>query len=167
MSTVLLDAAGRRRSPATVPDFHSGRPPRNKGRRYPADPPKVEEIVAVMRQAGTTPHGLRMRGLIVVLWRAGLRIHEALALTEADLDARRGLVLVRRARAAAAAKSAWTTGPGNSFSVVELARRAVRRPAVLHPLFHRSPKRPIRRRVPALFRLPDRKSSFRLPRRPP
>ena len=67
MSTVLLDAAGRRRSPATMPGFHSGRPPRNKGRRYPADPPKVEEIVAVMRQAGTTPHGLRMRGLIVVL----------------------------------------------------------------------------------------------------
>ena len=98
MSTVLLDAAGRRRSPATMPGFHSGRPPRNKGRRYPADPPKVEEIVAVMRQAGTTPHGLRMRGLIVVLWRAGLRIHEALALTEADLDPRRGSVLVRRGK---------------------------------------------------------------------
>ena len=30
-----------------------------------------------------------------MLWRAGLRIHEALALTEADLDARRGAVLVR------------------------------------------------------------------------
>jgi hypothetical protein len=50
---------------ATTPGFHTGRPPRNKDRRYPADPPKVEEIVAVMRQAGTTPHGLRMRGLIV------------------------------------------------------------------------------------------------------
>jgi site-specific recombinase XerD len=98
MSQVLLDAAGRRRSPATMPGFHSGRPPRNKGRRYPADPPTVEEIVAVMRQAGTTQHGLRMRGLIVVLWRAGLRIHEALALTEADLDARRGAVLVRRGK---------------------------------------------------------------------
>ena len=39
-----------------------------------------------------------MRGLIVVLWRAGLRIHEALALTEADLDALRGAVLVRRGK---------------------------------------------------------------------
>jgi hypothetical protein len=48
----LLDAAGRRRSPATTPGFHCGRPPRNKGRRYPADPPTVEEIVAVMRCAG-------------------------------------------------------------------------------------------------------------------
>ena len=99
MHEVLLDAAGRRRSPATMPGFHSGRPPRNKGRRYPADPPTVEEIVAVMRRAGTTPHGLRMRGLIVVLWRAGLRIHEALALAEADLDARRGSVLVRHGKA--------------------------------------------------------------------
>ena len=49
MSTALLDAAGRRRSPATMPGFHSGRPPRNKGRHYPADPPTVEEVVAVKR----------------------------------------------------------------------------------------------------------------------
>jgi site-specific recombinase XerD len=49
----------------------------------------------VMRAAGETPDGLRLRGLIVVLWRAGLRISEALALTESDLDAARGAVLVR------------------------------------------------------------------------
>jgi hypothetical protein len=29
----LLDAAGRRRSPATLPHFHAGRPPRSKGIR--------------------------------------------------------------------------------------------------------------------------------------
>ncbi len=39
-----------------------------------------------------------MEGLSVVLWRAGLRIHEALALGEADLDARRGSLLVRRGK---------------------------------------------------------------------
>ena len=39
-----------------------------------------------------------MRGLIVMLWRAGLRIHEALALAEADLDQRRGSLLVRRGK---------------------------------------------------------------------
>ena len=98
MSELLLDAAGRRRSPATLPDFHAGRPPRNKGIRYPADPPTIEEIIAVMRTAGDGVHGRRLRGLIVVLWRAGLRIHEALALTEADLDARRGSLLVRRGK---------------------------------------------------------------------
>ncbi len=57
MSERLLDAAGRRRSPATLPGFHAGRPPRNNGMRYPADPPSVEEIVAVMRAAGGTIHG--------------------------------------------------------------------------------------------------------------
>src|SRR5215207_8225993 len=98
MSEFLLDRAGRRRSPATKPGFHAGRPPRNKGRRYPADPPKVEEIVAVMRAAGDDAHGWRLRGLIVILWRAGLRIQEALSLAEADLDHRRGALLVRHGK---------------------------------------------------------------------
>jgi hypothetical protein len=35
MSELLLDAAGRRRSPATMPGFRAGRPPRNKGVRIP------------------------------------------------------------------------------------------------------------------------------------
>ena len=91
----MVDVAGRRRSPATLPGYHAGRPPRNKGVRYSADPPRVEEIIAIMRQAGASPHGARARGLIVVLWRAGLRIAEALALGEADLDERRGALLVR------------------------------------------------------------------------
>jgi site-specific recombinase XerD len=34
----------------------------------------------------------------VVLWRAGLRIQEALSLTETDLDRRRGSILVRHGR---------------------------------------------------------------------
>jgi integrase len=98
MSELLLDAAGRRRSPATLPEFHAGRPPRNKGMRYPADPPTIEQIVTVMRHAGDGVHGRRLRGLIVVLWRAGLRISEALALAGADLDPRRGSLLVRRGK---------------------------------------------------------------------
>jgi hypothetical protein len=116
MSELLLDAAGRRRSPATLPEFHAGRPPRNKGMRYPADPPTIEEIVTVMRRAGDRVHGHRLGGLIVVLWRAGLRIHEALALAEADLDPRRGSLPVRRGKAAGAARSGWTTGGGSSLS---------------------------------------------------
>jgi hypothetical protein len=97
-SVPLVDCAGRRRSPATLPSFHQGRAPRNKGLRYPPDPPTVEEIVAVMRAAGNDPEGIRLRGVIVVLWRAGLRISEALALTESDLDRSRGAVLVRRGK---------------------------------------------------------------------
>jgi integrase len=92
--TVLFDAAERRRSPATMPGYHAGRSPRNKGMRYPADPPTVEEIVAVMRHTPDDRHGLRLRAMIVVLWRAGLRIQEVLALAEHDLDHRRGSLLV-------------------------------------------------------------------------
>jgi integrase len=36
--------------------------------------------------------------MIVVLWRAGLRIHEALALAETDLEERRGAMLVRHSK---------------------------------------------------------------------
>ena len=91
----LLDAAGHRRSPVTMPRYHQGRPPKNKGLRFPADPPTVEAIVAVMRATGNGVDGARLRALIVVLWRAGLRISEALDLAETDLDRSRGAVVVR------------------------------------------------------------------------
>jgi len=99
-STMLLDACGRRRSPATLSSFHHGRPPRNKDQRYPADPPTVEEIIAVMHAAGADDdnEAVRLRGLIIVLWRAGLRISEALAPSETDLDLNRGAILVRRGK---------------------------------------------------------------------
>jgi site-specific recombinase XerD len=41
----VLDAAGRQRSPATLPGYHAGRPPRNKGRVYPADPRRGSLLV--------------------------------------------------------------------------------------------------------------------------
>jgi integrase len=87
-----------------MPGFHRGRAPRNKGRQYPADPADpadpatVEEIIVVMRQAGRGADGARLRALIVILWRAGLRIGEALGLAETELDASRGAVLVRRGK---------------------------------------------------------------------
>ncbi len=40
-----------------------------------------------MHAAGDDADAIRLRGLIVVLWRAGLRISEALTLNESDLDA--------------------------------------------------------------------------------
>jgi Phage integrase family len=51
-----------------------------------------------MRQAGQDRHGLRVRALIAVLWRAGLRISEALALNETDIDERRGSLLIRHGK---------------------------------------------------------------------
>ena len=97
-STIQVNAAGRRRSPATIPGYLAGRAPRNKGMEYPPDPPRPEEIVLVMRQAGQDRHDLRVRALIAVLWRGGLRISEALALNETDIDERRGSLLIRHGK---------------------------------------------------------------------
>ena len=52
----------------------------------------------MMRHASEDPHGFRLHAMIVMLWRGGLRIQEALALSEHDLDPRRGSVLVRRGK---------------------------------------------------------------------
>jgi site-specific recombinase XerD len=51
-----------------------------------------------MRAAGDSPDGVRLRGVIVVLWRAGLRISEALALNASDLDPERGALTVRHGK---------------------------------------------------------------------
>jgi hypothetical protein len=40
--------------------------------RNPADPPTVEEIILVIRQARAGPYADRTRGLIAILWRAAL-----------------------------------------------------------------------------------------------
>ena len=93
--TRLIDVTGRLRSPAVTPGHLAGCAPPNTGHRYPADPPTVEEIILVMRQAGPGRYADRTRGLIAILWRAGLRISEALDLTETDLDPKSGSVLVR------------------------------------------------------------------------
>jgi len=39
-----------------------------------------------MRAAGEGPDGARLRALLVILWRAGLRISEALDLAERSLE---------------------------------------------------------------------------------
>ena len=73
MHPILFDAAGHRRVSVKLPGYHAGRPPRNLGRRYPADPPTADKNVAVMRSAGPGPDGVRSRALVVLLCRAGLR----------------------------------------------------------------------------------------------
>jgi transposase, IS5 family len=111
MSELLLDRADRRRSPATTPGFHAARPPRSKGLRYPADPAKVEEIIAVMRAAGDDPHGRRLRRLgCTVGRRTGDARDEVLGLTGAC--GRLAAASVRDARALAARLRAAARGRG-------------------------------------------------------
>ena len=110
----VLDAAGRRRSPATLPGYHAGRPPRNKGIRYPADPQTVDEIVAVMRHTSDDRHGWRVRAMIVVLWRAGLRNQKRSRSQSTTSTTGADRSWSAAARVAADARSGWTSGAGSS-----------------------------------------------------
>jgi hypothetical protein len=93
---MFLDAAGRRRSPATMPSFHRGRPPRNKGLQYPDDPPTIEEIVAVMRFSGDAPTGLRMRAQSLSCGERGCVSAKCSPWPKATSVVERGSILVRR-----------------------------------------------------------------------
>lgn len=115
-SVPLLDRAGRRRSPATTSSFHQGVPRRNKGRRYPPEPPTVDEIIAVIGAAGHGADGLTLRGVIVMLWRAGLRIRKRLCSTRPTSTPTAAPCSSGTERATSVARSEWTAGPGHTSS---------------------------------------------------
>ena len=75
--------------------WNKGRENPRRGQRLPAEPMTAHEVEALIRACSNrAPTGVRNRALIVLLWRGGLRISEALALRPKDLDANRGTVRV-------------------------------------------------------------------------
>ena len=59
----------------------------NKGKKLPPEPLTRDEVLALMDACSRrAPTGRRDRALICVMWRAQLRISEALALKPADFD---------------------------------------------------------------------------------
>jgi integrase/recombinase XerD len=90
--SVLVD--GRRRSVVTLPGYREGMSPANAGKRYPADVLTREEIHRLMGAMGRGAAGARNRALLVVLWRCGLRVAEALALFPRDVNLDAGTVTV-------------------------------------------------------------------------
>jgi site-specific recombinase XerD len=81
-----------------------------------------KEIRGLLAACNRGPSGARNRALLVVLWRAGLRTAEALALRPSDLDPAADLVRVRRGKAG---KPRWVGMDTEAFRTVEawLARR--------------------------------------------
>jgi site-specific recombinase XerD len=69
--------------------------PANKGKKLPPEPLSPDEVKALIRACSTrAATGIRNRALIATLYRAGLRISEALALLPKDLDAANSTIRV-------------------------------------------------------------------------
>ena len=93
------------------------RKPAPAGRRYPAEVLPPAEVEALLRACSRrAPTGIRNRALIAVLYRAGLRIGEALALEPKDLDPAAGTVRVLRGKGGQARTVALDAG---AFALVD------------------------------------------------
>lgn len=90
----VYDRRGYYRAPVTYPSYRRGTAPPNKGMKLPAEPLKPREVLALIKACGKGRAGVRNRALIVVLWRSGLRISEALALYPKDVDLEAGEIRV-------------------------------------------------------------------------
>lgn len=73
--------------------------PANKGKKLPPEPLTPEEARAIFNACSKrAPTGIRNRALLVLLYRAGLRISEALSILPKDLDTAAGTIRVLRGK---------------------------------------------------------------------
>lgn len=97
--SLLKGAPARRGSPVTDPEYRRGQRPANFGQTYPAEVLTPEEVLRLISAcSGRGPSGIRNRALLIVLWRGGLRIAEALALYPRDIDVAGGVMHVRHGK---------------------------------------------------------------------
>jgi site-specific recombinase XerD len=93
---IFRDRLGRRPSPIVMPGYRAGQAPGNKGLIREPDPFTDDEVIAMVKETSRRGYGgWRDRALIIVLWRCGLRISEALNLRVRDLDLEHGFMKVR------------------------------------------------------------------------
>jgi integrase/recombinase XerD len=89
-----FDRRGYYRAPVTQPSYRLGKEPPNKGMKLPPEVLTAEEVYALIDACGRGPAGRRNRALLVVMWRAGLRISEALSLYPKDVDLENGRITI-------------------------------------------------------------------------
>lgn len=100
--------------------------PPNKGRKLPPELLTADDVRALLAGcSASAPTGLRNRALVVTLYRAGLRLEEALTLDPADVDLDGGVIHVRQPGAGRARVAGIDAG---GLAVIEAwltARRAL------------------------------------------
>jgi integrase len=89
-----FDRRGYYRSPVTQPSYRLGKEPPNKGMKLPPEVLTSDEMYRLLDACGRGPAGRRNRALITIMWRAGLRIGEALALYPKDINLELGEITV-------------------------------------------------------------------------
>jgi integrase/recombinase XerD len=74
-------------------------PPTNAGRKFPVEPLTADEVRALLSAASNrASSGIRLRAMIGVMYGAGLRLAEVLALKSHDVDTKAGTVRVRHGK---------------------------------------------------------------------
>ena len=102
MSVTVNERSDRRKStarvshsPVTQPGHRAGEKPPNAGRRFPAEILTPDEVRALIGACSNrAPTGIRNRALLVMMYRGGLRVSEALSLRPKDIDPERGTVAI-------------------------------------------------------------------------
>lgn len=96
------DKRGQRLNPDRK--SRKGYAPRTKGRKFPPQALKTHELEALLQACvPTSKHagepskqsGRRLRAIVILMWRTGLRVQEALDLEERDLDPEQRQITVR------------------------------------------------------------------------
>lgn len=90
----------RFRSPICRPGYRKGQPSPNKGKTLPAEVLTRDEILAILATFNKGPTGRRNYALTTVLWRAGLRVGEAVNLRAPDIDFEQNTIRVLRGKTA-------------------------------------------------------------------
>jgi site-specific recombinase XerD len=109
--------------------------PPNKGRKLPPELLTVDDVRALLAAcSATAPTGVRNRALVVTLYRAGLRLEEALALAPADADLDAGVIRIHQP-AAGRARIAGIDPGGLALIEAWLTTRAGLGLAATAPLF--------------------------------
>lgn len=106
-----------------------------KGQKYPVEVINPDEARAMIAKcSGKCPTGVRNRALIATLYRAGLRISEALGLYPRDLNAEAGTLRIRHGKGDRARVVAIDTG---ALAIIQLwlERRAALGVTARQPIF--------------------------------
>lgn len=109
--------------------------PPNKGRKLPPELLTADDVRALLAAcSATAPTGLRNRALVVALYRAGLRLEEALALAPADADLATGVIRVHQPDAGRSRVAGIDPG-GSAVIEAWVTARAGLRLSAAAPLF--------------------------------